>query len=100
MKRRPSDWLKWVKMHVEDGVPMTYLANKYKFNVSHLKHKVHIYMLNSIVNYEGVDLIFSVARGFSHYKKGDRYQDVLQRADSEMYINKKMLKEKYNMKGR
>lgn len=45
MKRRPSDWLKWVKMHVEDGVPMTYLANKYKFNVSHLKHKVHVYML-------------------------------------------------------
>lgn len=57
-------------------------------------------MLYSIVNYEGVDLIFSVARGYSHYKKGDRYQDVLQRADSEMYINKKMLKEKYGMKGR
>ena len=30
MKRRPSDWLKWVKMHVEDGVPMTYLARDMK----------------------------------------------------------------------
>ena len=57
-------------------------------------------MQYSIFNYEGVDLIFSVARGYSHYQKGDRYQDVLQRADVEMYINKKMLKEKYNMKGR
>ena len=57
-------------------------------------------MLYCIYNYEGVDLIFLVARGYSHYQKGDRYQDVLQRADSEMYANKKMLKEKYNMKGR
>lgn len=57
-------------------------------------------MLYSIVQYEGVDLIFSVARGYSFYQEGDRYQDVLQRADKEMYINKKDLKEKYNMKGR
>ena len=54
----------------------------------------------SIINYEGVDLIFSVARGYSHFKEGDCYHDVLQRADTEMYANKKMLKEKYNMKSR
>lgn len=50
--------------------------------------------------YEGQVLIFSVARGYTKYQKGDRYQDVLQRADAAMYENKKMLKEKYNFKGR
>ena len=54
----------------------------------------------SLIEYEGKELIFSVARGFSKYKKGDRYQDVLQRADDAMYENKKMLKEKYHMKSR
>ena len=57
-------------------------------------------MLYSIYSYEGVDLIFSVARGYSRYQQGDRYQDVLQRADKEMYAHKKMLKEKYHMQGR
>ena len=46
MKRRPSDWLKIVKMYVDDGVPMTKLAEKYHFNVSHLKHKVNVYMIH------------------------------------------------------
>ena len=54
----------------------------------------------SLVEYEGVELIFSVANGYAIYQEGDRYQDVLERADAEMYSNKKMLKEKYNMKGR
>ena len=57
-------------------------------------------MLYSIVNYDGVDLIFSVARGYSIRKEGEHYKDVLQIADSEMYVNKKYLKEKYNMKDR
>ena len=43
MERRPSDWLKIVKMYVEDNVPMTYLAKKYKFNVNNLKHKIIFY---------------------------------------------------------
>lgn len=38
MNRRPSEWLKWVKMHVVDGVPMTNLAEKYRFDVSKLKY--------------------------------------------------------------
>lgn len=46
MKRRPSEWLKIVKMHVDDGVPMTKLAEKYNFNVSRLKHKVKVYMIH------------------------------------------------------
>ncbi len=54
----------------------------------------------SLIQYEGHELIFSVARGYTKYQKGDRYQDVMQRADDLMYENKKMLKEKYNMKGR
>ena len=46
MKRRPSEWLKIVKMHVDDGVPMTKLAEKYNFDVSRLKHKVKVYMIH------------------------------------------------------
>ena len=46
MDRRPSDWLKYVKMYVKDGIPMTKLAEKYKFSVSHLKHKVNLYQLH------------------------------------------------------
>ena len=54
----------------------------------------------SLIQYEGKELIFSVAHGYSSYQAGDRFQDVLQRADDAMYINKKALKEKYGMKGR
>ena len=57
-------------------------------------------MLYSIVEYEGVQLIFSVARGYAKYEKGMYYKDVLQIADKAMYENKKYLKEKYNMKSR
>ncbi|MBR4378133.1 MAG: GGDEF domain-containing protein [Bacilli bacterium] len=53
-----------------------------------------------IINYDGVDLIFSVARGYSKYEKGDLFKDVLQRADSAMYVNKKEVKEKYHIGGR
>lgn len=57
-------------------------------------------MTYSLVEYEGVELIFSVASGHAIYQKGDRYQDVLQRADKMMYENKAAIKAKYNMKGR
>lgn len=57
-------------------------------------------MLYSLVDYEGVQLIFSVARGYAKYEKGQKYKDALQLADNAMYENKKFLKEKYNMKGR
>ena len=57
-------------------------------------------MLYSIVEYEGKELIFSVARGFAKREKGQHFKDVLQIADDAMYRNKKALKEKYNMKGR
>ena len=46
MSRRPSEWLKWVNMHVIDGVPMTKLAAKYRFDVSKLKYKVKVYLLH------------------------------------------------------
>lgn len=46
MVRKPSDWLKYIKMHVEDGVPMSKLADKYKFDVSKLKYKVKVYLLH------------------------------------------------------
>ena len=46
MNRKPSDWLKYVKMHVHDGVPMTKLAAKYQFDVAKLKYKVKVYLLH------------------------------------------------------
>ena len=46
MKRRPEEWLKIVKMHVDDGVPMTKLAKKYKFDVAKLKYKVKVYLMH------------------------------------------------------
>lgn len=57
-------------------------------------------MLYSLVDYEGVQLIFSVARGYAIYQEGQHFKDVLQIADDAMYENKKYLKEKYNMKSR
>ena len=57
-------------------------------------------MLYSIVEFKGQNLIFSVARGYKVREEGMMFKDVLQIADTEMYANKKMLKEKYNMKGR
>lgn len=46
MKRQPSQWLKFVKMHVHDGVPMTVLAKKYNFDIAKLKYKVNVYKLH------------------------------------------------------
>ena len=57
-------------------------------------------MLYSLVEYEGKELIFSVARGYHIKEEGQHYKDVLQIADKAMYENKKFLKEKYNMKSR
>ncbi|MBP5694219.1 MAG: GGDEF domain-containing protein [Bacilli bacterium] len=57
-------------------------------------------MIYSIVEYEGQKLIFSVARGFAKYTNEEKFRDVLQIADDAMYINKKAIKEKYNMKSR
>ncbi len=57
-------------------------------------------MLYSLVQYEGKELIFSVARGYHIRQEGQHYKDALQIADKAMYENKKFLKEKYNMKGR
>ena len=54
----------------------------------------------SIIQFEDTDLIFSIARGYSVYKEGDKFLDVLQRADDAMYENKKVLKEKYGLTSR
>lgn len=54
----------------------------------------------SLIEFDGHELIFSVAHGIGIYQEGDKFQDVLQRADQEMYMNKKALKEKYGMKSR
>ena len=43
MNRRPGEWLKWVKMHAVDGVPVAKPAAKHRFDVSKLKYKVKVY---------------------------------------------------------
>jgi hypothetical protein len=37
MIRRPDEWLSFVRMHVDDGVPMTHIAAKYKIR-KHLQN--------------------------------------------------------------
>lgn len=54
----------------------------------------------SLIQYEGKQLIFSVARGYARYKDGDTYRDVLQQADDMMYQNKAEIKETYHLKKR
>ena len=57
-------------------------------------------MLYSLFTFEGVELIFSVARGYAIYREGQTFKDVLQIADKAMYENKEYLKEKYHLKKR
>ena len=54
---------------------------------------------NTLYEYDGVKLIFSIARGYSSYQGNEQFRDVLQRADEAMYINKKAIKEKFGWKG-
>jgi len=46
MKTTPSEWLKYVKIHIENEVPMTKLAAKYSLDLSKLKYKVRLYSLH------------------------------------------------------
>ena len=46
MRYRPSEWLEWVKIHVEQGVPMTKLAAEHHFDISKLKYRVKLYELH------------------------------------------------------
>ncbi|MBQ0126312.1 MAG: diguanylate cyclase [Clostridiales bacterium] len=48
-----------------------------------------------IIQYESTDLVLSVAKGCSDYKRGDKYINVMQRADNNMYRNKRDMKKKY-----
>lgn len=46
MVRKPELWLKCIKLHVNDGVPMTKLAEQYNLDLSKLKYKVKVYLLH------------------------------------------------------
>ena len=54
----------------------------------------------SLIQYEGHELIFSVARGYAKYEEGNLYKDVLQKADDMMYENKAEIKATYHLKKR
>ena len=44
MNKRPSEWLRYVKMYVDDGVPMTTIAAKYHLEIARLKYKVKLFL--------------------------------------------------------
>src|SRR5574344_1291892 len=46
MERKASEWLSYIKMHVDNGVSMGELAKKYELDVSKLKYKVKVYLLH------------------------------------------------------
>lgn len=52
------------------------------------------------IHFEGKELILSLAHGYAYCEEGMIYQDVFQKADENMYANKKEVKEKYNIMGR
>ncbi len=54
----------------------------------------------SLIEYEGKELIFSVARGVSIYKEGQEYKDTFNVADKAMYENKIEIKKEYNLASR
>ena len=54
----------------------------------------------SLIEFDGRQLIFSVARGYAKYVEGEKYTDVLQKADKMMYENKEEIKTTYHLKGR
>lgn len=57
-------------------------------------------LIYSNIEFESHNLILSVARGYYVSKPGMTYKEVFQQADDNMYINKKMIKEKYGLSTR
>lgn len=80
-----------------------FVAIVYGEDYQHLDEILKIYeekLTYSLIEFEGRELIFSLAHGVAKYESGLKYKNVLQKADNAMYLNKKEIKEKYGMKGR
>ena len=54
----------------------------------------------SLIEFDGVELIFSVARGVSIHQEGQLYRDTFNIADKAMYENKVGIKKEYNLASR
>ena len=50
-----------------------------------------------MIEFEGKEIILSLARGYAVYEEGLSYKEVFQKADNAMYENKVMVKEKYHL---
>ena len=50
-----------------------------------------------MIEFEGKEIILSLARGYAIYEEGLSYKEVFQKADNAMYENKVMVKEKYHL---
>ena len=46
MNRRPDEWLRFVKMYLEDGVPMSKIVKQFNIDLSKLKYNVKLYSLH------------------------------------------------------
>ena len=80
-----------------------FIAIVYGKDLEEFENTIKLYdetLTYSLITYEGVELIFSVARGYAIHTDEVKFREVLQKADDAMYQNKVMLKEKYNMKSR
>lgn len=69
-------------------------------NFDNIIQKISDELTYSLIEYEGKELIFSIAHGYAKYEEGLKYKDVFQVADDAMYKNKKAIKEKYHMASR
>ena len=80
-----------------------FIAIVYDEDFEHFEEKMKTFdelLRYSLIEYDGHQLIFSVARGFAIHQEGQEFKDVLQIADDAMYANKAEIKKTYNMKSR
>lgn len=98
-RRLPGIFTKSALFHTGGDEFVVVVISQYK-ELDELVKKVDDTLAYCPVSYEGVDLLLSVARGVARHKPGETYNETYQRADRDMYVNKKEVKEKYNIKGR
>ena len=80
-----------------------FIAIVYGEDFEHFEERIKTFdeqLRYSKIEYEGQELIFSVARGYAIHQEGQEFKDVLQIADDAMYENKAEIKKTYHMKSR
>ena len=86
--------------HVGGDEFVVFLKNDDLKNSNKLLKELRYEISYSKTMYEGIELIYSVASGIAFYGPNDTFKSVFERADKDMYQNKKELKEEYGLSGR